>query len=101
MASEQDNTSQGQVEHKVSFISNRGLRQIPLNWEHPRDERGSYIPLQDRELAYTEEEIEEGLADGWLKSRQEAEDMLMPDFSNVPQEQMGICAYETTSEGTP
>lgn len=74
---------------------------MPLDWKHPKDERGEYIPLQRRDLSYTEGEIEEGLAEGWLKSRQEAEDMLMPDFSNIPEDQMGICAYESVTEGTP
>ena len=25
----------------------------------------------------------------------------MPDFSDVPEDQMGVCMYETTSEGCP
>lgn len=96
---EQDNP-QG-IERRYYTIANREIRFVPLKWEHPRDGSGSYKPLMSRDSAYTEEEIEEGSTDGWLKSRQEAEDILMPDFSKVPEEEMGICAYESTTEGTP
>lgn len=71
---------------------------MPLAWQHPRDRRGAYIPLQNRRYL-TQEAIEEELAEG--RSREEIEAAYMPDFSHVPAEQLGIQAYETTSEGTP
>lgn len=103
MASEQDNTSQGQVERKVSFISNRGLRQVPLNWEHPKDERGRFKPLFDHSHFSEDllEEYNEDMPEGEKYTGEQILGWHMPDFSDVPQERMGICAYEDTSEGTP
>jgi hypothetical protein len=83
--------------HYHAFI-NRELRAVPLTWEHPRDERGAFDPLFKRS-GLTEADIAEDLAEG--KSRAAIEGAYMPDFSHVPPEQMGIQAYETTSEGTP
>lgn len=90
-----------QSNEKRVFLSNRGLRYVPLGWEHPKDSDGKYIPLIDRDMSYTEEEVEEGLQDGWITSREELETCYMPDFSEVSAEGMGICAYENTTEGTP
>src|SRR3989344_4411635 len=86
---------------RVLVSGSREVRGIPLGWKHPRDESGEYTPLKRRDLAYTEEKIHEGLAEGWLRSRNDAEDNLMPDFTSIPGALMGICLYETTTEGTP
>ncbi|MDO8269691.1 MAG: hypothetical protein Q7T54_03410 [Candidatus Levybacteria bacterium] len=99
MTEQQDSS---QWAEKGSFASaTREIRFVPLSWEHPKDETGAYKPLMSRDMAYTEEEIEEGLADGRISSREELDTWFMPDFSNVPEEEMGICAYESTTEGTP
>lgn len=81
------------------FLLNREIRRVPLDWEHPRDATGAFLPLQDRNLAYTDAEIAELIALG--HSRVEIECWLMPDFSSAPDEQLGLCVYETTTEGTP
>jgi hypothetical protein len=36
----------------------REIRRVPPDWEHPRDERGNYIPLYDEDYTIA--------ADGWL-----------------------------------
>jgi hypothetical protein len=82
----------------IRVIINRELRRVPLDWQHPRYESGQFIPLFDRHY-YTQAELEELLKEG--KTLEEIEADLMPDFSHVPQEQLGLCVYETTSEGTP
>lgn len=45
----------------------REVRRVPANWEHPKDERGNFIPLFSS-FTYNEAEIREGLRDGWLKN---------------------------------
>lgn len=88
---------------EIRFTASRSLRRVPLDWEHPKDDRGNYIPLFDRSTypRYTEEEVQEMLDEGDISSPEDLKDSYAPDFSNVPPEKMGICAYEDTSEGTP
>jgi hypothetical protein len=77
----------------------RVLRRVPEDWEHPKDEQGQYIPLLDS-FPYTEEEIQEGLEDGWLDASKPNYGVeLMPQWSE--RERTHIQLYETTSEGTP
>lgn len=38
----------------------REVRMVPPDWEHPRDARGSYIPLFGRSYAQTAAEWDEG-----------------------------------------
>lgn len=80
------------------FIVNREIRRVPLDWEHPRDEHGEPIPLLKRDH-YTAADIRELIQEG--RRLEEIEGWLMPDFSGTPEKRMGICAYETTSEGLP
>jgi hypothetical protein len=80
------------------FIVNREIRRVPLDWQHPRLENGQYIPLFPAG-SYSESEIYSLLGEG--KTLQEIASWQMPDFSNVPAEQLGLCVYETTSEGLP
>ncbi len=79
-------------------LTNRELRRVALTWLHPRDESGDFIPLSDR-AALTDEIYADSAREG--RSRQEVEARSMPDFSAVPDEQMGLQAYDTTTEGTP
>jgi len=83
-------------------VSNREVRQVPLDWRHPKDEDGNYTPLVDRkEYSNNEEEMRDLREDYNLTSQEELDKLFMPDFSKVPMEEMGICAYESTTEGTP
>jgi hypothetical protein len=72
-----------EVTKRLLFLANREMRRVPLDWQHPLDESGCPIPL----LARDPDTVDEV-------------DYQTPDFSDVPAEQMGICAYETTTEGT-
>src|SRR4051794_4231525 len=80
----------------IRLFVNREIRRVPLDWEHPKDERGWPIPLYPYP---SPDEFQELLADS--VTLDELASDYMPDFSSVPEEQLGICAYETTSEGCP
>lgn len=88
---------------EMLFSVTRELRMVPLNWRHPKDANNNFIPLMDRKNYpyYPESDIQAGLEEGWLQSREELESMFAPDFSSIPPEEMGICAYQSTNEGTP
>ena len=73
---------------------------MPLTWQHPVDARGDYLPLDDRRR-FTEETIAEVLEADPTLTREALERSYTPDFSAVPPEQLGIQAYEITTEGTP
>ena len=77
----------------------REIRKVPADWQHPKDERGNYIPMH-KTFPYEESEIQEGLRDGWLENEPPHYGIpVMPDW---PQEQRThIQMYENTSEGTP
>lgn len=102
----------------------RELRKVPANWEHPKDERGHYIPLLGRSFSKSLAEWEEGKAqwekvfrDDWNGGWKEKE----PDEMNITWEEWTdekpkqedympewneselthIQLYETTTEGTP
>ncbi len=83
----------------------RKLRRVPLDWQHPRDEEGRYVPLFDTREAgggYTIGELEWMIKeDGSVNPDEDISSWFMPTFKDVPAEEMGICLYETTSEGTP
>ncbi len=76
------------------------VRRVPANWEHPKNEKGDYIPHYERPPSYAQEEIEEGLCDGWL-------DNSLPNYGRnvLPQwpdaERTHYQMYEVTTEGTP
>src|SRR5438105_2666411 len=82
----------------VAFFVNRAIRRVPLTWQHPTDRNGQFIPLLSS-ANYTDEQIADLVSDG--RTYEEVEAGPMPDFSAVPEDQMGLCVYETTSEGTP
>jgi len=77
----------------------REVRMVPSDWVHPKDGRGHFIPLLDQ-LGYNDDEITEGLLDGWLNK-------YMPNYgcAVMPKFPEGSCThfqmYETCSEGTP
>jgi hypothetical protein len=79
----------------------RAIRRVPLGWQHPKDEEGEFVPLFDsREVAghYTIEELTELRGDGMGK---DPGSWFMPTFAGVPDDEMGVCLYEITTEGTP
>ena len=77
----------------------REVRRVPANWEHPKDEKGRLIPLFSS-FTYNEEEIKEGLRDGWLKDEPPHYGCdVMPDWPEA--ERTHYQMYESTSEGTP
>jgi hypothetical protein len=77
----------------------REVRMVPADWVHPKNGQGYLIPLLDR-FSYNEEEVAEGLKDGWLNK-------YMPNYGCdvMPTFPPGSCThfqmYETTTEGTP
>jgi len=86
---------------KVQYFAfvNREVRHVPLDWEHPRDEHGG-LPLPPRDDLNDDLAVELP-AKGEARSREEIEREYMPAFSAVPLSELGIQAYETTTEGTP
>lgn len=90
-------------ERRAYFNVNIETRQVPLDWKHPKDENGDYIPLLSRtdKNRYTASEIKYMRDEGSIKSPEEIETWYMPDFSSMPEDQTGICAYEAVTEGTP
>ena len=85
--------------NKGGLIMGRELRRVPANWEHPRDENGSYIPMHEH-FPYSEEEITERIRDGWLEnSSPDYGCAIMPQWSETDRTHYQM--YESTSEGTP
>jgi len=77
----------------------REIRRVPANWEHPKDEVGHYIPLHEH-FTYNEEEVKEGLRDGWLSGDPPYYGIrVMPQWST--EERTHLQMYETCTEGTP
>lgn len=84
----------------VAAFVNRGIRRVPLTWQHPCDATGEPIPLSERRLL-TDDRVAARTTQGAEASGLAVDAGSMPDFSHVPTDQMGIQAYETTTEGTP
>jgi hypothetical protein len=77
----------------------REVRRVSKDWEHPKDENGNYIPMHD-EFVYNENEIQEGLRDGWLKDDPPNYGCdVMPQWAE--EEATHYQMYENVSEGTP
>lgn len=88
---------------RIGFMVSREVRHVPLDWKHPVDERGVSISLHDYS-DFSEDlvaDYNEDAEEGETYTREQILSWHMPDFSGVPEEQMGICAYETCSEGSP
>jgi hypothetical protein len=83
---------------KVFALINREIRRVPLDWQHPKYESGQLIPLFRHDY-YSQEERATMVKAG--QTLQEIASQCMPDFSHLPEEQLGLCVYETTSEGLP
>ena len=77
----------------------RQIRRVPADWMHPKNDKGHIIPMHDH-FPYNEEEIEEGLADGWLDNEPPNYGCdVMPQWSD--EERTHFQLYENTTEGTP
>jgi len=99
----------------------REVRRVPADWQHPRDEQGRYIPMEDQTYEQAAEKWLDALMAwerGEDKDRKMAEDRsgeryywdwhggppektdswYRPAFTEVPTYYQG---YETVSEGTP
>lgn len=98
-----DRDLSGNPEVRFGFFSNREVRRVPLNWEHPKDERDNFMPLDDFSHFSEDllDEYNEDMGENEKYTREQILGWHMPDFSDIPEEQMGICAYESTTEGTP
>jgi hypothetical protein len=105
------------------------LRKVAANWQHPKDEKGNYIPLLEyrfsKQLAEWQEgkeKWEQGFSENWFpkeneskwKPKTEEENKMtweewtsempvkedyMPEWSE--EEKTHIQLYENTTEGTP
>lgn len=77
----------------------REIRRVPASWEHPKNEKGHYIPLL-KHFPYNQEEIEEGLRDGWLSNEPPNYGCdVMPHWPEA--ERTHYQMYESVTEGTP
>ena len=77
----------------------REVRRVPATWEHPKDASGNYVPMHEH-FTYNDEEVEEGLRDGWLSGSPPHYDVpVMPQWPDS--ERTHYQMYEDTSEGTP
>ena len=77
----------------------REVRRVPASWEHPKDEKGHYIPHYEH-FPYDQEEIEEGLRDGWLSNEPPNYGCdVMPQWPDA--ERTHYQMYESVTEGTP
>lgn len=77
----------------------REVRRVPKDWEHPKNEHGHEIPLHEA-FTYNQEEIEEGLRDGWLEGEPPFYGMdVMPQWDET--ERTHYQMYENVTEGTP
>ncbi len=84
----------------------REVRRVPMNWHHPRDERGDYIPLREgysSRLAdwSAERRLWAGDTVSFVAYYGECPDAMdyMPEWSG--EEAVGWQMYEDVTEGTP
>lgn len=77
----------------------REVRKVPVDWQHPKDADGNFIPTHKR-FPYDQDEIEQGLRDGWLNDDKENYGIVvMPEWPH--EQRTHFQMYETCSEGTP
>ncbi len=79
---------------ETSFIANREVRLIPAGWQHPKDEKGRYVPHLSR---YYYEDLMQTLEPDEPRPTLPP----MPNVEGLREDELEIAAYETTSEGTP
>lgn len=77
----------------------REVRRVPASWEHPKDDKGHHVPHHEH-FPYNQEEIEEGLRDGWLDNNPPNYGCdVMPQWPDA--ERTHYQMYESVTEGTP
>ena len=77
----------------------REVRMVPGDWQHPKDSNGHFIPMHT-EFPYNQEEVKEGLEDGWLEDSPPHYGCdIMPEWPES--EKTHLMMYETCTEGTP
>ena len=87
-------------EFRAIVSLNREVRRVPLDWQHPKDADGNYLRIEeyfkfeDRWYINISEEEARVIFE-------EEKKHMMPDFSGIPADKMGVCAYESFTEGTP
>lgn len=74
----------------------REIRRVPMDWQHPKDWRGNYIPLYDRTY---EEALDEHSASGDADAWKPTPEYYRPKWDDNAL--LGWCMYEDVSEGTP
>lgn len=96
----------------------REVRRVPADWQHPKDERGNYVPLRNGPFEKAAREWDEEAAkwargefpdyaspksrllsyEEWNGARPKRENY-MPTWT--PEQATHLMMYEDTSEGTP
>lgn len=82
----------------------REIRRVPANWQHPQNERGEYVPLEEGYAALSSSFMEMANQKGLQAALDEYEiaperGHFMPDWAE--HECTHFMMYETCSEGTP
>jgi len=74
----------------------REIRRVPKEWQHPKDDKGHYIPLHSYTFA-------EAIDDWERYSKDSEEDKPNPKYYRPEYEDEPVAyqIYETVSEGTP
>ena len=77
----------------------REVRKVPATWEHPKDRSGAFVPMMAT-FPYTDEDIREGIQDGWLEGDPPHYGYdVMPQWPEL--ERTHYQMYETATDGTP
>jgi hypothetical protein len=77
----------------------REIREVPLNWNHPKDARGQYVPnhcyvlTAEMRAEYVDDEGNDEWKEEWAESY-----LAEPWPADAA---MGFALYENVSEGTP
>jgi hypothetical protein len=75
---------------QIAFVGGREVRSFPKGWQHPRDDRGRFVPLLPGDYTFEDAETRDACPVG-----------LMPDARPLAAHDTEIAAYEAVSEGTP
>lgn len=81
------------------YTMSREVRRVPANWEHPKDEKGHYIPYNEH-FPYNEEDTKLELRGGFLSGEPPNYGFkVMPQWPKS--ERTHYQMYESVTEGTP
>lgn len=80
----------------------REVRMVPVDWEHPQDERGKYKPLYDGYGKAVERFAKDIESMGLMEALEENDGgPRYSDYMHPEGERTHYMMYEDTSEGTP